>query len=213
MMRRMLRAFLAGGVAGYGIAIPVGAIAVLIVDTGLRRGLLPAMAAGLGAATADLLYAVLAMAGGVAIASLLAPISGWLRLVSAAILLAIAAVMLIRALRSRRRERRAPDPEAGRPRGLRRTFGGFLALTLSNPLTIIYFTALILGLRDQALTGLEAKAAFVGGVFVASLSWQWLLAGAGTALRHRLSDTARTVTSLVGAAIVAGLALRIGLQL
>ena len=34
----MIPAFVAGVVAGYGIAIPVGAIAVLIVETGLRRG-------------------------------------------------------------------------------------------------------------------------------------------------------------------------------
>jgi arginine exporter protein ArgO len=205
----MLRAFLAGGVAGYGIAIPVGAISVLIVDVGLRRGLVPAMAAGLGAATADLLYASLAMLAGSAIATLLRPISGWIALVSGGALIVIAAVMLIRNLRARRVGPPEQEAALARPRGLRRTFAGFLGLTLLNPLTIVYFTALILGLRDQRLTPLEARAAFVAGVFVASLSWQWLLAGAGTFLRHRLSDQARVITSLVGAAIVAALALRI----
>ena len=204
----MLRAFLAGGVAGYGVALPVGAISVLIVDTGLRRGLVPAMAAGLGAATADLLYASVAMLAGSAIVALLAPISGWLRLVSGAVLLVIAAVMLVGNLRARRAEpaAAAEAAPAARERGLRRTFAGFLGLTLLNPLTIVYFTALILGLRDQRLEPLDARAAFVAGVFVASLSWQWILAGAGTVLRHRLSGTARTITSLVGAAIVAALA-------
>ena len=35
----MIEAFLAGVIAGYGVAVPVGAIAVLIVDASLRRGL------------------------------------------------------------------------------------------------------------------------------------------------------------------------------
>lgn len=56
----MLTALLAGVAAGLGIAVPVGAIAVLILDLGARRGFLPAFAAGSGAATADLLYASLA---------------------------------------------------------------------------------------------------------------------------------------------------------
>ena len=34
----MIPAFLAGAAAGYAIAIPVGAIAILILDTGIRRG-------------------------------------------------------------------------------------------------------------------------------------------------------------------------------
>lgn len=67
----MIEALLAGVVAGYGIAIPVGAIAVLIVDTGMRCGFRCAAFAGAGAATADLLYAAVAVIGGAAVASTL----------------------------------------------------------------------------------------------------------------------------------------------
>jgi threonine/homoserine/homoserine lactone efflux protein len=48
------QAALAGLVAGYAIAIPVGAIAVLIIHTALTQGLRAGLAAGAGAATADL---------------------------------------------------------------------------------------------------------------------------------------------------------------
>ena len=61
--------FLAGVAAGYGIAIPVGAIALLIMDLGIRRGFWPAFAAGAGAATAELLYSALAVIGGAALAA------------------------------------------------------------------------------------------------------------------------------------------------
>ena len=48
----MIAALVAGVVAGYGIAIPVGAIAILIVETGLRRGFRLAAAAGIYATVA-----------------------------------------------------------------------------------------------------------------------------------------------------------------
>ena len=50
--------------AGYGIAIPVGAIAILIVDMGLRRGFGLGFMAGAGAAAADFIYASLAAVAG-----------------------------------------------------------------------------------------------------------------------------------------------------
>jgi threonine/homoserine/homoserine lactone efflux protein len=59
-----MQAFVLGMIAGYGIAIPVGAIAVLIVQVGIRCGFRCAASAGAGAATADLLYALLAVTGG-----------------------------------------------------------------------------------------------------------------------------------------------------
>jgi|BarGraNGADG00212_2_1021979.scaffolds.fasta_scaffold12249_1 threonine/homoserine/homoserine lactone efflux protein len=62
-------AFWEGVLAGYGIAVPVGAIAVLIVDMGLRRGFRPAFMAGAGAASADFLYASLAALAGGALAA------------------------------------------------------------------------------------------------------------------------------------------------
>lgn len=48
-----MESFVAGTVAGYGAAIPVGAAAILIIQTGIRSGFPPAASAGAGAATAD----------------------------------------------------------------------------------------------------------------------------------------------------------------
>jgi len=56
----MLQAAIAGLLAGYAIAIPVGAIDVLIIHTGLSHGLRTGIAAAAGAASADLLYASIA---------------------------------------------------------------------------------------------------------------------------------------------------------
>ena len=87
-------AFLKGAVAGYGIAIPVGAIAVLIVEVGIRCGFRCAFFAGAGAATADFVYAGLAVAGGAALAGAVESVEQPLRTVSAVVLAAIAVVGL-----------------------------------------------------------------------------------------------------------------------
>jgi threonine/homoserine/homoserine lactone efflux protein len=73
-----MTAFWEGVLAGYGIAIPVGAIAILIVDMGLRRGFLSGFMAGAGAATADFIYALLAVIAGATLAMALAPYALWL---------------------------------------------------------------------------------------------------------------------------------------
>jgi threonine/homoserine/homoserine lactone efflux protein len=65
----MITAFLAGVAAGLGIAVPVGAIAILIVETGLRRGFRLGAAAGAGAATVDGIYALVAAVFGSALAA------------------------------------------------------------------------------------------------------------------------------------------------
>jgi len=70
--------FLKGVLAGYGIAIPVGPIAILILELGIQRGFSIAFCAGAGAASADLFYAVIAVLAGTLLASILAPFSALL---------------------------------------------------------------------------------------------------------------------------------------
>jgi arginine exporter protein ArgO len=82
-----------------------------------------------------------------------------------------------------------------------------LALTLLNPMTIVYFAALVLG--RQAGDGLTAagEAAFVAGAFLASASWQLLVAGGGTLVGRLLTGPrGRLVTALLSSALILVLA-------
>src|SRR2546421_6602865 len=88
--RLVAQAFLIGIAAGYAIAIPFGPIAILIVRTGVRQGLRAAAAAGAGTATADLVFATIAMLFGAAASALIAPILPPARLVAGAALAVIA---------------------------------------------------------------------------------------------------------------------------
>jgi len=132
-------AFLTGVLAGYGIAIPVGAIAILIVEVGIRRGFWPAFLAGAGAASADFLYSGLAVIGGAALATAIGTVSAQLRVISGLTLIVIALIGLWRV-------RRLATParvDDGSRTDLLRTYARFLGLTIINPATIVYFAAVI----------------------------------------------------------------------
>jgi threonine/homoserine/homoserine lactone efflux protein len=203
----MTESFLGGAVAGYAIAIPVGAIAILIIDTSLLRGFWAGFAAGSGAATADLVYATVAATAGTALAAILSPFSPVLKWTSALFLIGFGAWGLARVAQARRSGQSAVVPDQSRNFG--QTYITLLALTLLNPATIAYFAALILGLNIGArLTSLD-KVLFVLGAFLASWSWQTLLAAAGALGHRRLSPSFRNVTSLIGNLMIIGLGLRI----
>jgi threonine/homoserine/homoserine lactone efflux protein len=191
----------AGIAAGLGVAVPFGAIAVLIVETSIRRGRGYGWAAGAGAATADLTYATLAALFGAALADLIEPIQVPLRWLSVGVLVVIAARGLAGALARARAEPGDPGLERLDESSRRRTYLQFVALTIVNPATVIYFAALILGLPAVGSGSLE-KLVFVVGAGLASLAWQLLIATAGSLIHHRVSRRATEVLSLTGYGIV-----------
>ncbi|KXK61261.1 lysine transporter LysE [Micromonospora rosaria] len=201
----MTTAFLAGVVAGYGVAVPVGAIAVLVMGLSARTSFRVGAGAALGVATADGLYAAVAVLGGAAVAGLVAPVAGPLRLVAAGVLLALAGYTAWGALRPRPA---VPGPPARDGLGTPgRAFAGVLALTVLNPATVVYFVALVLGRGDVVGADRLAGALFVAGVFLASASWQLLIAGGGSLVGRVLTGPrGRLVTALAASVIVAALA-------
>jgi arginine exporter protein ArgO len=201
--------FFHGILAGYGIAIPVGAIAILIVEAGLRRGFWTGFAAGAGAATADLVYATLAALAGQTLAALLAPYADGLRFLSVAVLLALGAWGIAQVVRARWGQKAAgftaPANIEGRPYG--RTYLQFVSLTLLNPMTVAYFAALILGGGSELPTWM-ARFSFVAGAALASLSWQSLLAGVGALAHRHMTPKFQWMASLAGNLIVMALGVR-----
>jgi threonine/homoserine/homoserine lactone efflux protein len=204
-----VRALLEGSLAGLGVAVPVGPIAVLLVDLSMRRGFAHAVPAALGAASADLTYATVAAVLGTAAARALEPLETPLHVVSVAVLFAIAGVRTWRLVSSRRAVAAEPVGDRRTERGGASTYLAFLGLTLLNPVTVAYFAALILGLQGDTLTGPASKALFVLGAFGASAAWQLTLVGAGGLVHHRLPANATLVTGLVGNAVIVALGIRL----
>ncbi|MFD9064506.1 LysE family transporter [Kitasatospora purpeofusca] len=208
----MTDALLSGLLAGYGIAVPVGAISVLIVTLASRVSLARGLAAALGVATADGLYALLALIGGATLAPLLAPAADALELAAAAVLVLLAAHGLRATLRTHRADRDPAGPPPPVPASPWCTYASLLGLTLLNPLTVVYFSALVLGGRTGP-GSLGAGLVFVLAAFAASASWQALLAAGGALLRRTLTGPrGRLLTGLTGNLVVLALALRLALQ-
>lgn len=198
----MIDALILGALAGYAIAMPIGPIAVLILRTGMGHGLRTALAAGAGAATADLVYASAAMLAGPLLVGVIGPVLVPVRLAAAGLLLALALRMLRGA---------ALDDRTREPAGSGRTYLTVLLLTLLNPATIVYFASLAIGLPAISSEPV-ARAAFVVAAVLASLSWQWLLAAAGAALHGRVPPRLTAATAILSALIIAGLALKIAID-
>jgi arginine exporter protein ArgO len=198
----MLETAIAGAVAGYAIAIPVGAIAVLILHVAITQGFRPAAAAGLGVASADGIYATIAVLAGGALSGVISQYSAALRLVGGLFLIALAirGLLLLRSTH---------DPSAAQVRTARhsvgRTYVTFLGLTLINPVTIIYFAALMVGL--PSVSAAPERPVFAIAAFLASASWQVLLAGFGTLVGHAAGHRGRLISAVVGNLIVLGFGL------
>lgn len=206
-----LDAFLSGVVAGYGIAIPVGPIAILILELGLRRGFWISFSAGAGAASADLIYATIAALAGTFLVSVLAPFASILRVGSALGLIAMGAWLLYH---GRNFSGRAERPRFGAT-NCPQTYGMVLGLTLLNPVTVTYFTTLILGMKADSSQSLVSAILFISGAFLASLSWQSLLASIGGIAHKRLPAKAQVATFVFGNVVIMtlGVAILLGLRI
>ncbi|MET9655354.1 LysE family transporter [Streptomyces sp. NPDC006460] len=203
----MTGALVAGLVAGYGIAIPVGAVGAYLVAVTARTGWRTGAGAALGVATADGLYALVAVLGGSALAPLLTPVMTPLRWMSAVVLVTLAAHAAWTALRAYRIRDGATRDDGKDPLTPLRAYLTFLGITVLNPMTVIYFVALILATGPGAPTTAVDQTAFVLAAVTASASWQLFLAGGGALLGRGLTGPrGRLVTALLSSALIAGLA-------
>lgn len=199
-----MTSFVTGVVAGLAIAMPPGAIATLILQTGLQRGFRPAFVAGLGCATVDFLYASVAVFLGAALVPLLGAAEPALRGAAGLALIAIGVIGML-GLR-----RRAGGTAASTLTGeLLRTYLRFVALTLVNPATLAYFIAVALGLGRAVLADAPA---FIAGVVLATGTWQSGLALVSGSLHGRLRPSARGAIAILANVVVIALGVRILVQ-
>ncbi|MFF9849520.1 LysE family transporter [Streptomyces litmocidini] len=208
----MTAAVVAGALAGYGIAIPVGAVGAYLVAVTARTGWRTGAGAALGVATADGAYALLAVAGGSALVPVLAPVMTPLRWASALVLTVLALRAAWGALAAYR-DGGLASRDDGTALTPARAYVTFLGITVLNPMTVIYFAALILATGPSAPDTLPDRTAFVLAALLASASWQLLLALGGTLLGRALTGPrGRLGTALASSTLIVVLAVRLVAQ-
>ncbi|MFJ9808014.1 LysE family transporter [Streptomyces sp. NPDC101158] len=206
----MITAVVAGLLAGYGIAIPVGAVGAYLVAVTARAGWRTGAGAALGVATADGVYALLAVAGGSALVPLLTPVMTPLRWASAVVLVVLAVRAGLAAVRTYRAGSLASRDDGATTLGPARAYATFLGITILNPVTVIYFAALILATGPDAPSSVPERTAFVLAALAASASWQLLLTTGGTLLGRTLTGPrGRLATALTSSTLIVVLAVRL----
>ncbi len=188
-----------GFVLGFSIAAPVGPIGLLCIQRTLEKGFRSGVATGLGAATADAAYGALAAFGFSALTGILVASSGAVGLAGGFFLCWLG----IRIFLAKPASRAAGAPENGR--GLLADFASTFILTLSNPMTILFFAAVITGFSGETSAGGTLQGLLlVTGVFLGSVArWLFLSLLVG-GFGKRFDDRARLFVNRISGAVVLG---------
>ncbi|MBE9077939.1 LysE family transporter [Romeria aff. gracilis LEGE 07310] len=171
---------LQGLLLGFALAAPVGPIGLLCIRRTLDRGRLVGLVSGLGAATADGFYGFVAAFGLTFISQFLIDQSGWLQIGGGLFLCYLGITTAL--------AKPATTAAEARGRGIVGAYFSTLALTLTNPATILSFVAIFAGFGiAQAERGYLASGLLVIGVTLGSALW-WLTLSTGVSLfRQRLT--------------------------
>jgi len=189
--------FIRALVIGISIAAPVGPIGILCTRRTLSQGQLSGFISGLGAATADAVYGCIAAFGLTLISTVLIEQKLWIRLAGGTFLLYLGVRTVLK----------KPSQEIESNKRLR-FVGGYAStfiLTLTNPMTIIAFTAVFAGLGVGSMGGDYGSAGLVvSGVFLGSAAWWLTLSMLVSICRQRFSVKAMRWVNRAAGAILCG---------
>ena len=208
----MLDLFVFGFAAGLALAIPLGPMAIMLINTTMSRGWRHGVIGALAMASVDFSYALLVFLVGALIASFLSTWGVVLSLAGAVILFALGTQTLIRNLRLLTTPDHLGGPAAAEG-SVGKTFSTFVGATVLNPPTALYFLAIaptVSGLSGG--TGFAPAIIFAGGVFIGSIIWQEGLALAGLGLRRLTSNKVRAILGSIGGSLIIALAVSIAIR-
>ncbi len=187
--------FSKGFIIGFSIAAPVGPIGILCIQRTLAGGNIQGLVTGLGAATADALYGFIAAFGLTFISNFLVDQSLWFRIIGGLFLCYLG----IRAFFKKPREQTVSLANST----ALSAYGTTFFLTLTNPMTILFFAGVFAGLgivsesSDYASAGL-----MVIGVFTGSGAW-WLFLSAATGIfRNKISESKLAIVNKISGIII-----------
>jgi putative LysE/RhtB family amino acid efflux pump len=189
-----------GMAVGLSVSAPVGPIGIMCIRRTLSHGPKWGFAVGLGAVTADMIYASAAAFGISAISGYLLRWETGLRLLAAAIV----AWLAYRALRATKVDCKDEPAET-----ILGTYGTSFALVISNPAAIAIFTGVFVGLGLTSVVEWRLGVAIVLGVVTGAVSWWAILTGTLTFLKPRVDENWLRKVNLVSGVALAGISLLI----
>ncbi|HEX7934475.1 MAG TPA: LysE family transporter [Paraburkholderia sp.] len=189
--------FTAAGV-GLAIAAPVGPMGMLCIRRTLTGGPRAGLAIGLGIASGDALYGLIAALGLVGISQFMLAYDRPLHLLAGLFLLYLGVRTLLQkppadadgAEQSGNGTGNGKLAQVGRA-GALRAYASSLLLTLTNPQTVIMFAALFTTLAPRGAFSSTIALTTVGGVFCGSIAWWCFLVTVVSLARHAIGSKLR----------------------
>ena len=178
----MLWIWMKGVLMGLAIAAPVGPIALLCIRRSLAQGRWIGLLTGLGAASADGLYGAIAAFGLSALSDLLVQNTHYLQTFGGLFLVYLGLTTFLA-----KPTAASNDLTADQPSSLVGAYASTLALTLTNPATILSFIAIFAGLGITQTNYLRSVT-LVFGVFTGSAVWWLVLVSGVIYLRNRFTS-------------------------
>lgn len=179
-----------GFLTGLALVAPVGPVALTLFGLGAEQGRRAALAGAGGVVLADSLTMPIALGGAGFLGGLDAGIVRWMEIVMGLCLVALAALTMIHAERTRSALGSITRPT--------RTLA---AMTMLNPLSLVAWVGLALAL-PASIRSPFALAAFGVGVLLASACWHGGLAAASGTLAPRLGQGTRTTITRMSAVML-----------
>ena len=175
-----LSPFLQGIIIGLTLAVPVGPISLLCIRRAVADGRLHGIISGLGVATADSFYAAVAVLGLTVVSGFILAQQIFFRVMAGLVLIGIGAKVFFSV---------PEEPvENGGHQPYYRNYLSMLAITLANPLTILFFIVVLPGF-GIVIGGMSLiiSAEFILGIFFGSVLWWVILCGAIASVRSRFT--------------------------
>jgi threonine/homoserine/homoserine lactone efflux protein len=173
--------FFKGLVVGFLIATPVGPIGLLCIQRTLSEGKIHGLVSGLGAATADAVYGLIAALGLTFVSNFLFKEQFWFRLFGGLFLCYLGTKIFL-------------SKPAGQASSTYVTshignYGSTFFLALTSPITILAFAAVFAGLGVVSPGSYYLSVGFsVAGVFVGSALWWFILWGIAGIFHGKISN-------------------------
>lgn len=189
--------FFKGLMLGFSIAAPVGPIGVLCIQRTLRYGRLAGIASGLGAALADAFYGMVVVVGLTSLTQCLLTNQKLLALFGGLFLIYLGVKTLLQ---------KSPSltDHTMQATTLTHNFLSTFALTLTNPMTMLAFAAMLTSISVYTTTQgtLLTNSLFVSGVFIGSMLWWIFLALITGSLRSMMNQKLHAIINYISGSII-----------
>ncbi|MBE9467975.1 MAG: LysE family transporter [Bacteroidetes bacterium] len=190
-----------GLIVGIAVSAPMGPIGVLCVQKTVNKGKIMGFYSGMGAATADTFYAIITAFGLTYITNFLLRHQLYLEIIGISVLLALGLKMFF----SNPVKQYKANQQIKKNKGIFSDYISTFFLTISNPLTIIFYgTAYAaLGLIGDSQTA-GSSYLLILGIFLGATLWWYFLTSIVNIYRHKFKlKIIWNINRISGIAIIA----------